>query len=180
MKSVQIRRFFWSVFSRIPTEYGEIRRISSYSVRMWENTDQKNSVFRHFSRSVNKNIMRLVILGATGRTGQCLLQQALNNGHEVIAVVRHPQNIFVSDDNLTVKQANIFEYEELENVIKDADSVLSTLGFSFREKPVNGYSKVTELLVKAQREVGCKRLILLHSWFTKEGMLAKQQSCFYI
>ena len=124
--------------------------------------------------------MRLAILGATGRTGQCLLQQALNNGHEVIAVVRDPQNIFVSDDNLTVKQANIFEYEELENVIKDADSVLSTLGFSFREKPVNGYSKVTELLVKAQREVGCKRLILLHSWFTKEGMLAKQQSCFYI
>ena len=81
--------------------------------------------------------MRLVILGATGRTGQCLLQQALNNGHEVIAVVRDPQNIFASDDNLTVKQANIFEYEELKIVIKDADSVLSTLGFSFREKPVN-------------------------------------------
>ena len=81
--------------------------------------------------------MRLVILGATGRTGQCLLQQALNNGHEVIAFVRDPQKIFVSDDNLTVKQANIFEYDELKNVIKDADSVLSTLGFSFREKPVN-------------------------------------------
>ena len=28
MKSVQIRSFFWSVFSRIRTEYGEIRRIS--------------------------------------------------------------------------------------------------------------------------------------------------------
>ena len=24
MKSIQIRSFFWSVFSRIPTEYGEI------------------------------------------------------------------------------------------------------------------------------------------------------------
>ena len=41
MKSVQIRSFFWSVFSRIRTEYGEIRNISPYSVRMWENTDQK-------------------------------------------------------------------------------------------------------------------------------------------
>ena len=30
--------FFWSVFSRIPTEYGEIRSISPYSVRMRENT----------------------------------------------------------------------------------------------------------------------------------------------
>ena len=41
VKSVQIRSFFWSVFSRIRTEYGEIRSISPYSVRMRENTDQK-------------------------------------------------------------------------------------------------------------------------------------------
>ena len=33
--------FFWSVFSCIRTEYGEIRSISPYSVRMWENRDQK-------------------------------------------------------------------------------------------------------------------------------------------
>ena len=31
--------FFWSVFIRIRTEYGEILSISPYSVRMWENTD---------------------------------------------------------------------------------------------------------------------------------------------
>ena len=41
VKSVQIRSFFCSVFSHIRTEYGEIRSISSYSVRMPENTDQK-------------------------------------------------------------------------------------------------------------------------------------------
>ena len=38
---MQRRSFFWSVFSRIRTEYGEIRSISSYSVRIRENTDQK-------------------------------------------------------------------------------------------------------------------------------------------
>ena len=53
VKSVPIRSFFWSVFSRIRTEYGEIRSISPYSVQMRENTDQKNSVFGHFSRIVN-------------------------------------------------------------------------------------------------------------------------------
>ena len=41
VKSVQIGSFFWSLFSRIRTEYGEIRSISPYSVRMPENTDQK-------------------------------------------------------------------------------------------------------------------------------------------
>ena len=45
---------FWSVFSRIRTEYGEILRISPYSVRMWENADQNNSKYGHFLRSVNR------------------------------------------------------------------------------------------------------------------------------
>ena len=41
-----IRGFIWSVFSRIPTEYGEMRSISLYSVRMWENMDQKKLSIR--------------------------------------------------------------------------------------------------------------------------------------
>ena len=40
-KSVQIRSFFWSVFSCIRTEYGDLRSKSPYSVQMQENTDQK-------------------------------------------------------------------------------------------------------------------------------------------
>ena len=41
VKSVQIRSFFWSVFSCTWTEYGEILPVSPYSVWMQEHTDQK-------------------------------------------------------------------------------------------------------------------------------------------
>ena len=41
VKCVQIRSFFWSVFSCIRTEYGDLRSKSPYSVRIQENTDQK-------------------------------------------------------------------------------------------------------------------------------------------
>ena len=34
--------FFWSVFSRIWTEYGDLQSKSPYSVRMQENADLKN------------------------------------------------------------------------------------------------------------------------------------------
>ena len=44
--------FFWSVFPNIRTECGKILCISPYSVRMQENTDQKNSEYEHFLRSV--------------------------------------------------------------------------------------------------------------------------------
>ena len=43
--------FIWSVFSRIWTKYGEILRISPCSVQMREKIDQRNSKYRHFSRS---------------------------------------------------------------------------------------------------------------------------------
>ena len=40
---------FCSVFSRIWTEYGEIRSISPCSVQIRENTDQKNFECGHFA-----------------------------------------------------------------------------------------------------------------------------------
>ena len=45
VKSVQIWNFFWSVFSRICTEYGDFFRNSPYSVRIRENTDQKKTPY---------------------------------------------------------------------------------------------------------------------------------------
>ena len=46
--------FFCSVFSRIQNNHGDILRISTYSVRKPENTDQKNSEYGHFQPSDNE------------------------------------------------------------------------------------------------------------------------------
>ena len=51
LKSVQIRSFFWSVFTYIWTEYGDLLRKSPCSVQMQKIRSRKNSVFGHFSRS---------------------------------------------------------------------------------------------------------------------------------
>ena len=42
VKNVQIRSFFWSIFFCIWAEYGDLLHKSPYSVRIQENTDQKN------------------------------------------------------------------------------------------------------------------------------------------
>ena len=43
LKSAHIRSLFWSTFSRIRTEYGEIWNSSPHSVQMSENADQNSS-----------------------------------------------------------------------------------------------------------------------------------------
>ena len=50
-KKFPYSELFWSVFFHIWTEYGKIRSISPYLVRMRENADQNNSEYGHFSRS---------------------------------------------------------------------------------------------------------------------------------
>ena len=47
-KMCQYSELFWSAFSYIRIEYGEIRNISPYSVQMRENADQNNSEYGHF------------------------------------------------------------------------------------------------------------------------------------
>ena len=40
VKSAKIRSFFWSVFSHIRNDHGDLRSKSPFSVRIWKNTDQ--------------------------------------------------------------------------------------------------------------------------------------------
>ena len=47
-KKCPYSEFFWSVFFRIYTEYEDLLFKYPYSVRMRENTDQKNSQYGHF------------------------------------------------------------------------------------------------------------------------------------
>ena len=47
-KSVQISRFYWSVFSDIRTGYGDLQSKSPYSVRIQKIRTRKISVFGHF------------------------------------------------------------------------------------------------------------------------------------
>ena len=58
-------------FSHIRTEYGEIRSISPYSVRMRENVDQNNSEYGHFSRC---GTFRVVFITLQNLSDEAFLQ----------------------------------------------------------------------------------------------------------
>ncbi len=72
--------------------------------------------------------MRLVIFGATGRTGIPLIQQALAAGHEVVAFARTPSKIPVQHERLTSIQGEIQDAAKVAEAIKGADAVLNVLG----------------------------------------------------
>ncbi|WP_153731134.1 NAD(P)-dependent oxidoreductase [Sporosarcina obsidiansis] len=71
--------------------------------------------------------MRLVIFGATGRTGSEIVHRALQDGHEVKALVRTPEKC-VPHQRLTLIQGDVREAEAVKQMIAGADAVVSALG----------------------------------------------------
>src|SRR5712692_8438347 len=79
-------------------------------------------------RSGTRDSMKLVVLGATGGTGQEIVRQAIEHGHSVTAFVRSPERLNPFRDRITVKQGNLLDAAELGPVIKGHDAVLSGFG----------------------------------------------------
>lgn len=123
--------------------------------------------------------MKIAVLGATGQTGQYLVQQALQQGHSVTAVVRNPAKLTVQHDNLKVVEANIFSADSLKDHFTGQDAVLSCLGFPYSFwSAVTGYTMSMNAMVNAMREAKVNRLITMTSWYTEPNSGA--QSPFFI
>ena len=73
--------------------------------------------------------MRLVVFGASGGTGQHLVQQALAQGHTVTAFARRPESILAAPSpGLTVLTGDIHAGPAVSAAIAGQDAVLSALG----------------------------------------------------
>jgi putative NADH-flavin reductase len=73
--------------------------------------------------------MQLVIFGATGGTGTCLVEQALAAGHVVTAIVRDPSRLAVpAHERLRTVTADVTDPAAIIPAVADAGAVLSALG----------------------------------------------------
>lgn len=70
--------------------------------------------------------MKLLVLGATGRTGQHILEQGLAKGHEITALVRDPSKVTPSD-GLTLVQGTPTDAAAVANAAKGTDAILVAL-----------------------------------------------------
>ncbi len=107
--------------------------------------------------------MRITIFGANGTTGRILIRRALDAGHTVIAVTRHPEQFPITDPNLTVAKADVRDLTAVTAAVEGADAVLSTLGVTFTMAPVDTYSVGVANIVSAMRATGVDRLAVVSS-----------------
>jgi uncharacterized protein YbjT (DUF2867 family) len=103
--------------------------------------------------------MRLIVVGATGGTGRQLVEQALEGGHEVTALVRNPRRLASRHPALRVAVGDVLDAEYLRREVAGADAVLCALGHKRWFYPNRILSAGTGNLIAAMREGGVRRLV---------------------
>src|SRR3989440_3251143 len=109
------------------------------------------------------NIVKIVIFGANGATGQVLTKQALAGGHVVTAVTRHPEAFPFQHERLRVMRGDVFDLSSVEQAVAGQDAVLSTLGVPYSRKTITLYSQGTAHIVQAMNHYGVRRLVCVSS-----------------
>ena len=94
---------------------------------------------------------KIAIIGATGRAGSQLLEEALRRGHIVIAIARNTDKLAVRP-GVTVKQVDALDDEALQHAISGSDVVISAAHFA---------TLPASAVIGPVKKAGVKRLLVV-------------------
>lgn len=108
---------------------------------------------------------RILILGATGGTGRQLVDQALEQEHEVTAFVRDPAKLPVRHDRLRVVTGDVTaEGPALVDAMRGKDAVISALGTGQSLAPHALMEQAAPRIVAAMEAAGVKRIVWMSAF----------------
>jgi uncharacterized protein YbjT (DUF2867 family) len=111
--------------------------------------------------------MKILLLGATGRTGKLVIEEALKKGHEVSAIARDPAKL--KEFNIEITIGTPYDYETVEKAITGCEAVVNTLNVSRKSDnpwsplraPKDMISRSALNAIKAMEKTGIKRFVAL-------------------
>lgn len=103
--------------------------------------------------------MKVLVLGASGKTGAQVVRQGMAAGHEITAFVRDPSRLKASDPQLVVKVGDARKIADLSAALEGQEAVISTLGSNKAADALIAMS--TEALLEAAGKTGPRRVVML-------------------
>jgi putative NADH-flavin reductase len=120
--------------------------------------------------------MKILILGATGRTGKYLLEEALRLGFEVNILVRDSKKVKIKSEKLSIFEGNPSNLSDLEKALIGCKSILSALNISRNSDfpwaklrtPKDFLEKTVQNLIDLNKSNPLKKVILVSAWGVNE------------
>ncbi|MEH2509245.1 putative NADH-flavin reductase [Nitrobacteraceae bacterium AZCC 1564] len=95
--------------------------------------------------------MKVALIGATGNAGSAILGELVRRGHDVTAIVRHPENV-PALKGVTAQKGDVFDEKHLASLLKDHDVAISSVHFTASDP---------EILLAAVKSSGVKRYLIV-------------------
>ncbi len=111
--------------------------------------------------------MKILVLGATGRTGKFIIEEAIVKGHKIATIARNPDKL--KNYEIDIIQGTPYDYDTMERAMTGCDAVINTLNVSRKSDnpwapltaPKNLISKSASNAVKVMEKTGIKRYVAL-------------------
>jgi putative NADH-flavin reductase len=105
--------------------------------------------------------MKIAIIGASGKIGSSIRDEALARGHQVTAIVRHPEKITIKNPRLSVVKADILK-DKVEELVKGHDAVISAYNPGWNNPDIyNEQIKGYKAIINGVKKSGIKRLLVV-------------------
>lgn len=111
--------------------------------------------------------MKLAIFGATGATGRQLVEQALELGHDVTAVVRASGAFALSHPRLHTIETELSDSAKMQLAVKGHDVIISVLGVR-KGGPTTICTDGVRSILAAMAATGQRRLVVLSAFGASE------------
>jgi putative NADH-flavin reductase len=114
-----------------------------------------------------EDMMKLLVLGATGGIGLELVRQAVDRNHKVTAFVRAPERLNSIGAHYGVIQGDPLSSAELARAMEDQDAILSGFGprVPIAKTDANLLHRFGVALSDAMRKVGIRRSVIVSTAF---------------
>ena len=113
--------------------------------------------------------MKIVVFGATGGTGNEVVKQALDAGHEVTAFVRDDSRILIESDRLSVLTGDVFDPASVAQAVQGQDAVVCALGAGSDLKKTNVRSTGTDNIIQGMKTQSVRRILVVTAMGTGES-----------
>jgi putative NADH-flavin reductase len=114
-------------------------------------------------------MMKLLVIGATGGTGRCVVEHALRAGHEVTAFARTPQKLTMQHERLRLAQGDVLQTDAVSRAMQGQQAVICALGPAAGTAPGTITSEGSRNIIQAMKQERVRRLVFESGIMVGEG-----------
>jgi uncharacterized protein len=105
------------------------------------------------------HFMKIAIIGANGKIGSRIAEEALNRGHIITGICRNPDS-GIKNKRVQWVRADVLDTEQLATVIAGHDAVVSAFGIDWQNPDTyHLFSDVAKSVLQACRQASVRRII---------------------